>query len=40
MHDPDGRPALRDPTFLAETQIVPRQLGDRVFGGTATMAGG
>lgn len=32
MKDRDGRPAVRDPTFLAETQIVQRELGDRVFG--------
>lgn len=32
MKDRDGRPAVRDPTFLAETQLVPRPLGDRVFG--------
>ncbi len=32
MKDRDGRPAVRDPTFLAETQLVPKHLADRVFG--------
>lgn len=28
----DGRPCCRDPTFLAETGILPRKLADRVAG--------
>lgn len=39
MKDRDGRPAVRDPTFLAETQLVPKHLADRVFGDAAVAAG-
>lgn len=39
MKDRDGRPAQRDPTFLAEHEIVPKQLADRVFGETARSMG-
>ena len=31
MRDPDGRPAQRDPVFLAETQIVKKPLADRAM---------
>ena len=41
MKDRDGRPAVRDPTFLAETQITQRVDGDRLFGvGSASNAWG
>uniref|UniRef100_A0A7S3VIF5 Uncharacterized protein n=1 Tax=Dunaliella tertiolecta TaxID=3047 RepID=A0A7S3VIF5_DUNTE len=39
MRDQCGRPAKRDPTFLAETQLVPRPLGDRLFGTAPLEAG-
>ncbi|GIL78511.1 hypothetical protein Vretifemale_7872, partial [Volvox reticuliferus] len=37
--DPDGRPAQRDPTFLAETNIMSKQLADRIMGNKAKEAG-
>ncbi len=33
--DPDGRPAQRDPTFLAESNIMSKQLADRILGDKA-----
>lgn len=38
MRDHDGRPAVRDPTFLAEANLIPKQRADRVMPG-AQMAG-
>ena len=31
MRDPDGRPTKRDPTFLAETQMMQKQAVDRIM---------
>lgn len=39
IKDPDGRPAQRDPTFLAETQICPRPNVDRIMKEPGTLAG-
>lgn len=39
MKDRDERPAQRDPTFLAEHSIVPKNVADRVFGETAKNMG-
>lgn len=39
MRDHDGRPAVRDPTFLAETQIMRKAQSDRVLGDAAISAG-
>eukprot|EP00798_Chlamydomonas_sp_ICE-L_P007565 gene7565-718_t len=39
IKDRDGRPAQRDPTFLAETQICPRADVDRYMLEQGTMAG-
>jgi len=39
IKDRDNRPAVRDPTFLAETQLCPRADVDRVLRQTATASG-
>ena len=39
IKDRDGRPALRDPTFLAETQICVKANVDRLMKPEGTMAG-
>ena len=31
MKDQDGRPVVRDPIFLAETQIMPKADADRLL---------
>lgn len=39
LQDRDGRPAVRDPTFLAETQLIPKANCDRIMKPQATLAG-
>lgn len=39
MKDRDGRPAVRDPTFLAETQMMKKDAADRLMGETARQVG-
>ncbi|KAG2446850.1 hypothetical protein HYH02_008007 [Chlamydomonas schloesseri] len=39
MKDRDGRPAVRDPTFLAETQMMKKDVVDRLMGDTARQSG-
>ncbi|KXZ50088.1 hypothetical protein GPECTOR_18g65 [Gonium pectorale] len=39
MKDPDGRPAQRDATFLAETNMLAKQAADRLLGDKAKQAG-
>eukprot|EP00195_Chlamydomonas_chlamydogama_P015010 CAMPEP_0202909992 /NCGR_PEP_ID=MMETSP1392-20130828/50783_1 /ASSEMBLY_ACC=CAM_ASM_000868 /TAXON_ID=225041 /ORGANISM="Chlamydomonas chlamydogama, Strain SAG 11-48b" /LENGTH=274 /DNA_ID=CAMNT_0049599937 /DNA_START=124 /DNA_END=948 /DNA_ORIENTATION=+ len=39
MKDPDGRPTRRDPTFLAETQIMQKSNADRILKEEAVAAG-
>ncbi|PNW86767.1 hypothetical protein CHLRE_02g095149v5 [Chlamydomonas reinhardtii] len=39
MKDRDGRPAVRDPTFLAETQMMKKDAADRLMGETARQSG-
>ncbi|GFR48684.1 hypothetical protein Agub_g10639 [Astrephomene gubernaculifera] len=39
MRDPDGRPAQRDPTFLVESKMLPKQVVDRIMVDKARQAG-